>query len=143
MGIIDSRLEFADAQALTATGNSTNVIDLSLDRDMGPGKALFVVISLDVGADGTSADETYVASLTTDDNVGFASPATLASVTIPRGSAAGSYFAMVVPPVVGSNVRYLRVTLTLGGTTPSLTYSAWLTSELPRAWQAYDAPFQL
>ena len=143
MGIIDSRLEFADAQALTATGNSTNVIDLSLDRDMGPGKALFVVISLDVGADGTSADETYVASLTTDDNVGFASPATLASVTIPRGSAAGSYFAMVVPPVVGSNERYLRVTLTLGGTTPSLTYSAWLTSELPRSWQAYDAPFQL
>lgn len=141
--IIDSRLEFADAQALTASGNSTNVIDLSVDRDVGPGCPLFVNITLDVGSDGTTGDETYVANLQTDDNVGFSSAAVIASVTIPRSSPAGSTFCIVVPPVVGSNERYLRLSLTLGGTTPSLTYSAHLSSELPRAWQALDAPFHV
>ncbi|MEY2653430.1 MAG: Burkholderia virus BcepC6B [Pseudomonadota bacterium] len=143
MSIIDKRLELADAQALTASGVSTNVIDFSSDRDVGPGCPLFVHISLDVAADGTTGDETYVAALQTDDNEAFSSPSVVASVTIPRSSAAGSYFAIVVPPVVGSNERYVRLSLTLGGTTPSLTYSAWISAEMPRAWQAYDAPFHL
>jgi hypothetical protein len=143
MGIIDSRLEFADAQVLAASGNSTNVIDFSNDRDMGPGRPLFVVISLDAIAKGSAGDETYIVSLQTDDNVGIASPATVATVVIPRLSPAGSMFAIVVAPVVGSNERFFRLAVTLGGTAPTVTYSSWITSEVPRSWQAYDAPFQL
>ncbi len=131
---IDSLLEFSDAQALTATGASTNVVDLGSDRDIGVGCPLWVVITLGAAADGTTGDETYTVALQTDDNSSFSSATDIASVSIPRGSAAGSQFVIGVPY---ANERYLRLNYTLGGTTPSVTVSAHLTGQLPRKWQAY------
>ena len=130
---IDSRLEFSDAQALTATAASTNVVDLSSDRDIGPGRSMWVVISLDVAADDADANETYVADLETDSTSAFSSATTIASVTIARGTAAGTKFVIGMP---FANEQWLRLNYTLGGTTPTVTLSAWLTDQDPESWAA-------
>lgn len=134
--IIDSLIEFSDAQALTATAASTNVIDLGSDRDIGPGRPLWVVVQVDVAADGTTGDETYSVALETDDNSGFSSASSLATVSIPRSTVAGTRFLIGMPR---ANERYLRLYYTLAGTTPTVTLSAWLTDQEPASWHAYPA----
>ena len=134
MAWIDKLGEFSDAQALTATAVSTNVVDLSQDRDVGVGHPLWICVTLDVAADATNANETYTVDLQTDDNSGFSSATTLQTLTITRGSAAGSKFFMAVPQ---DNERFVRLNYTLGGTTPSVTLSAWVQLDEPPKWQAY------
>jgi len=131
---VDNTLEVSDAQALTASAASTDVVDLGSDRDIGQGKTIYLVVTVDVAADGTTADETYTVAIQTDDNSGFSSATTLTTVTIPRGTAAG---AMFVIPMPYGNERYLRAYYTLGGTTPTVTLSAHFTDQEPYSWQAY------
>lgn len=131
--IIDSRLEFSVKQALTATAVSTNVIDLSSDRDIGPGRTMWVVVQVDVALDKTTGDETYAVALQTSSAVG-SGYADIASVSMPAGTVAGTRFVIGVPY---SNQRYLGLNYTLGGTTPTGTVSAWLTDQEPASWQAY------
>jgi len=132
--LIDSRLEFSDAQALTETAASTNLVDLGGDRDIGPGRTLYVVLTVDVAADFTTGNETYAVALQTDDNVGFSSAVTLASRSI--AAAALAQGSQHVIPVTLTNERYLRLNYTLGGTSPTVTVSAWLTDQEPQTWRA-------
>lgn len=132
--IIDSLLEFSDAQALTATAASTNTIDLGSDRDIGNGRTLWLVVSVDVATDGTTGDETYQVDLYTDgtnDPVGAGS--SILTFTIPRSTAAGTKYVHAIP---NANERYLELNYTLGGTTPTATLSAWLTDQEPESWAA-------
>jgi len=131
---IDERLEFADAQAVTGSGDSTDSVDLGTDRDIGPGRQLWLVISLDVATDFTSGNETYVFNLETDDNSSFSSGTDIASITFIGANPAGTRKYIGVPE---ANEQFLQIRRVLGGTSPSCTYSAWLTSEEPTALQAY------
>ena len=130
--IIDKRNEFVASQALTATAVLTDSIDLSSDRDIGVGEDLYWVINQLTIADGVSTDETYVFTLQTDDNSGFSSPTTIATITIPRSSPAGTRWYVSLP---NTNERYLRVNVTLGGTTPSVTVQSAIVSFAPQ-WAA-------
>lgn len=121
--IMDAQLLFSDAQALTSTAASTNLVDLGADRNIGQGEPMAVMINLDVAADAASADETYTAAIQTDDNSSFSSATTLETLTITRGDAAGTkYFHVFKPDTLVE--RYLRINYTLGGTTPSVTVTA-------------------
>ena len=126
MAYVDAQLLFSDAQALTGTAVSTNIIDLGADRNIGIGVPMAVVIQLDVAADGTTGDETYSAQLQTDDNSGFSSATSVGgAVTIPRGNPAGTMF--IVPLPIGTETeRFIRLNYTLGGTTPLATVTAYL-----------------
>lgn len=130
--IIDRLLEFSDAQALTATAASTNVIDLGSDAEIGPGRPLWVVITIDVELDGTTP--TFQAALQTDDNDSFSSPTVIAESEQFSALAAGDKIVIGVPY---SNERYLRLNYTLGGTTPTVSVSAHLTDQEPGFWKAY------
>lgn len=126
MSITDAFSLYSDAQALTGTAASTNLIDHLAAGHMGSGEPMALVLDVDVAADTASGNETYVVTLQTDDNSGFSSAATVATATI-AGSAltAGSQHVLPIPP--GVNVeRYTRVNYTLGGTTPSVTLTARL-----------------
>lgn len=126
MAIRDRENLYSDAQALTVTAPSTDIIDHGADRDIGIGEPMVVVLTLDVAADDADANETYVAALETDDNEGFASPTQVGgTATIPRGSVAGSVFYIPVPPDTTFE-RFSRINFTLGGTTPSVTVTAAL-----------------
>jgi len=133
--IIDKRLEFSDAQAFTVTAASTSTVDVGVDADLGNGRPLFWVISVDVAADGVDTNETYSFTLQTDDADSFGSATTLATQAIPRGTAAGTKYVQMVP---NTNERYLRMYGTLGGTTPSVTVSSWLTDQEVESWKAYN-----
>ena len=128
---IDKNLEFSDSQALTATAVSQNVIDLGADEDIGPGEDLFAVVVVEVAPDHTTGDETYVATVQTGST---ATPTDLiGSIVIPRTAKKGDVFFM---PIASHNDRYLRMNFTLGGTTPTITVSAFLTVEEPSSWRA-------
>lgn len=121
---LDSLLKFSDAQALTATAVSTNVIDLSNDRIIGIGEPMALVVTVGVAADFTTNDETYQFDLQTDDNEGFSSATSIGSVAVPAAAlTAGD---KVVIPLGHANQQYLRANYTLGGTTPSVTVDAFL-----------------
>lgn len=122
---LDSQLQFSDAQALTATAVSTNVVDLSEDRDIGKGEPMAVVVSVGVAADYTTTDETYQFAIQTDDNEGFSSPTVITQTAAINGDelTAGT---LVVIPLGYTNERYLRINNVLAGTTPSVTIDAYL-----------------
>lgn len=140
----DAQHQFSDAQALTVTAVSTNVIDLGVDRNAGIGEPLCVLITVDVAADGTTGDETYKFDLQTDDNVGFASPEILSSRTvsalpeIPRAAAAAGFKLVLDVPNDLRCERFLRMNYTLGGTTPTITVTAQL---LPRSMVQAEAVY--
>lgn len=132
---IDSLLQFSNAQALTATAVSASNVDLGSDRDIGPGRPMWVVVAINTAADNTTGDETYSIALQTDDNASFTSPTTIATV-VPAAATltAGTRVVLGMPY---ANERYIRLNYTLGGTTPSVTVTAWLTDQEPSSWQAY------
>lgn len=129
--IIDSRTEFSATQALTVTAVSTNVIDLGQDRDIGPGRQMWIVVVFKVALAGTTP--TFQAQLQTDDNVGFATPTVSASGEQLSAAVAGKKQVIGMPY---TNERYLRMNYVLGGTTPTATVAAWLTDQEPESWQS-------
>lgn len=123
--IIDDYLYFSKAQALTASADSTSHVDFSSDRNIGVGEPLVVVITLDVAADFTTTDETYVVNLEVDDNTSFSSGVVVGSATITGGDAAGTQYVIPVPPDSRME-RFAQLQYVLGGTTPTVTLSASL-----------------
>lgn len=131
---MDSRTTLSDAQALTATAVSTNVYNLEGDINVGRGNDLYFVAVLDVAADDGDADETYVMEIQTSVDEVFTSPVELATITIPAGSAAGTIFQLRLP---NDNLQFLRVNYTLGGTTPTVTVTTFITGEAVQTWESY------
>lgn len=126
MAHLDSQLQFSDSQALTATADSTNVIDLGADHNIFEGEPMIVVINVEVAADTADGDETYAFELETDDNDSFSSATSLLSRTIDKASlTAGSQHTLAIQTEAPVE-RYLQLVYTLGGTTPSVTVSAYL-----------------
>jgi hypothetical protein len=126
--IIDRELMFSNAQAVTAAAASTDLIDLAplglaasaggspanLGRNLGVGQDAYIWISVDVAMTDASSDSTLTVDLQTDDNAGFASAATVATLlTIPAVQAAGTKFFVRVP--IARDVpyeRYIRLNYT-------------------------------
>lgn len=129
--IQDALLQFSDAQALTATAASTNTIDLfpnanGQNTNIAEGEPMCVMIAPSVSADATTGDETYAVAIQTDDNTGFGSPTTLATVSIPAAALKAGATPVFIGLPSGLYERYLRLNYTLGGTTPSVTLDAFL-----------------
>jgi hypothetical protein len=122
---LDAQAQLSDSQALSGSAASTNVIDLGADGNVGIGEPMAVLVVVEVAADFTTTDETYVVDLETDDNSGFSSATNLGQLTLPDGAAAGSRFVIGVPADSRAE-QFLRLNYTLGGTTPSVTLSAYL-----------------
>lgn len=123
---IDAQLLFSDAQAVTADATSTNVVDLGIGRNLFDGEPMAVVITVDVAADGTTTDETYEFEVHTDDNAALSSSTQLIAQAIGYASlTAGSTHVIPVPVGVALE-RYLGVKYDVGGTTPSITVTAFL-----------------
>lgn len=124
--ILDAQLQFCDSQAVTADAASANVIDLGVGRRIFKGEPMAVLLLVEVAADGTTGDETYEVEVQTDDNSAFSSAAEVCAMAIPRARlTAGSKHVIPVPPGVALE-RYLRLNFDVGGTTPSITVSAFL-----------------
>lgn len=121
--IFDKNLELRDVAdgAETSTANETGI---AFDCRKIHEYVAVVFITACVSNDG---DETYVLSIGVSDAVG-GTYTTIASVTIPRGTTG-----QVIIPLSGAlaqklddDADFVRISATLGGTTPSLTYGAYL-----------------
>lgn len=126
--VIDSLLEFADATALSvaATGRALvgNVIDLGLPpqgtvgRDIGNGKVVYLVISVDTAA--TSAGAATVSfELSSDAQAAIAVDTTetihFATEAIPKATLiAGYQRAFALPPELPVYERYLGIVQNVG-----------------------------
>jgi hypothetical protein len=123
--LLDAQLQFSAAQAITADAVSTNVIDLGVARQLGIGSQLGILICVIVAADATTGDETYSFEIQTDDNSAFSSATTLSDTDIPRAQLTLGSRHFISLPRAGLE-RYLRLNYDVGGTTPTITVSAWL-----------------
>jgi hypothetical protein len=122
---LDAQLQFSAAQAITADAASTNVIDLGAVRQIGVGEAMSILICVIVAADSTTGDETYSFELQTDDNSSFSSATTLSDTVLAASVLTiGSVHAIPLPRT--GLERYIRLNYDVGGTTPTITVSAWL-----------------
>ena len=121
----------SDAQAFTATGVSTSSIDLgdvTPKREVGTGEDLGFGLIVDVAADFTTTDETYQINVVSDTVAALSSP-TIVTEAIRTNTqlAAGEMHFFSIPPGFPKE-RFIGLQLVLGGTTPSVTVTAWLTT---------------
>ena len=138
---IDALNLLSDAQALSATGYSTDTIDNgaplsgSVYRDIGEGEQMELVVSCDVALAGTTPtlDIQFVQSA----NANLSSHDVLAAAAQVTALAAGAIVRVPVPPAVTK--RYVGARFVLGGTTPTVTVTAFLQPKKMAAKQKPDA----
>ena len=135
MSLVDARLELSSAQALTASADSTNVVDLTQTaRQVGAGRPMYVHFNVTVAADFTSADETYTFAVATGAATSLGTQ--LASRAIVAGTLVAGYnFSMAVP--MEGVLRYVGVEYVLAGTSPTITVDAYLSDQEAYSWQSY------
>lgn len=137
--ILDKQLQFSDSQAVTADAVGTNVIDLSVARNIGGGEPMGVVFVVEVAADQTTGDEDYTFDVEYATNAAQSTGRQLigrrvfesGTPTAPAQDAdllvAGFTFVIPVPTVsVGEDERYIGIRYDVTGTTPTITMSAYL-----------------
>lgn len=144
---IDKQAEFSDAQAVTATAISTNVMDLISNasgknplRDVGTGQDVYLVITTQAAATDDLSDATLTVSLESDSTENLAtSPTThfsTGALAFAAFSPVGTVLAAVKLPA-GSYERYLGVRYTVGaGPLTAGAFDAFLTTDV-QAWRAY------
>ena len=135
MGLVDARLECSSAQALTASADSTNVIDLTATAlQVGAGRPLYMHFNVTVAADFTSSDETYTFGVATGAATSLGT--VLASRAIVATTLVAGYNFSIAVPSTGV-LRYIGVEYVLAGTSPTITVDAYLSDQESYSWQSY------
>lgn len=111
--IFDKENLFSEDQAVTATAVSTNVVDLGVDRDIGKGVPVPVVIQV---TEDFATLTSLTAEIQTASDEAFSSPTVLAtSGAVPAADlVAGKQLALQYMPL--GTKRYLRINYTVAGT---------------------------
>lgn len=124
--ILDNALCVSDAQAVTADAFGSNTtIDLgAAGIDIAAGEPLAYLITVDVAADAADGDETYVFEAHESANSNMSSSDQLVAKTVARASlTAGTKIILDLP---ATNKRYQNLYYNVGGTTPTITVTAFL-----------------
>ena len=131
---LDVDLELEDgAAAITADGAGSAILDLDSTAPRTRGDIVLDVSAMDI----TTGDETYTIMAQGSSSATFASTIQeLACIRVGDGSAISSTIDVndstgrFVLPFInernGTSYRYLRLYVDVAGTTPSITFKAWL-----------------
>lgn len=111
---LDSHNAFSDADAVTATAISENVIDLVTDR-IGAGKRLEVSLSVETTFVSAALDGTLTVALLTSDAVAFGTSDTLWTMTAVAEASLVEGYVFDCPPIPDKTERYLALYYTVGG----------------------------
>lgn len=154
---VDTQTEFSDAQAVTSTAISTNVIDLfaalgggtalTADStiDIGQGEDVYVVIQTQTAATDTGSDATLTVTIESDSAASLASSPVVhfstGALAFATFSPAGTRLATVCLPA-GSYKRYLgvRYTVTSGPLTAG-NFDAFVTVDPAAPRRIYKTAF--
>lgn len=139
---VDSLAQFSDAQAVTATAISENVMDLGASpttRDIGNGQPVYLVVQTQTTATDTGSDATLTITLESDSTADLATSATVhyssGAIAFADFATAGTQFVAVALPM-GDYERYLGVRFTVAaGPLTAGNFDAFLTTDVQR--QAY------
>jgi len=128
--ILDNQTLLSDAQAITADAASTNTYDLgAANKFVAIGEPLGVFFTIDVAADAADADETYEFQVIQSANANLSSPDILIKTDttyISRSTLVAGYkLVLPIPPGLVTK-RYLGAYYNVGGTSPSVTVTAWI-----------------
>jgi len=149
--ILDKFLEFSDAQAVTASAISTNVVDLAplgngvgtnTTRDIGTGEDVYLVVITNTAATDAGSDATLTVTLESDSAVGLDSSATVhfstGAIAFAGFKDAGTVLANVKLPA-GNYERYLGVRYTVvDGNLTAGKFDAFLVKDA-QAYRSYAA----
>ena len=147
---IDTQNEFSDAQAVTSTAISTNVIDiLTADTtlDIGQGEQLYLVVQTAVTATDTSSDATLTISLESDSAAALNSSPTVhfstGALAFAAFATAGTRLVTIALPH-GSYKRYLGVRYTVAsGPLTAGAFDAFLTVNPAGVRRVYKTGFEV
>lgn len=141
---VDSQTLFSDAQAVTSTAISTNVLDLNaasnsnvpLLQDIGNGEDIYLVVTTQTTATDSGSDATLTVTLESDSTANLATSAT---VHISTGALAFAAFATAGTTIFagrlpnGNYERYLGVRYTVAsGPLTAGAFNAFLTKDVNR-----------
>lgn len=122
--LTDIHATLSSAQAVSGSAASTDYYDFGVPYDMSRGEPLCILVTCDASADFTTGDETYTFSVQADDNSSFSSATTIAAI---QRTGAQLTIGTKVPVSFHTNAeRYIRLGYTVGGTSPSGTFTAEL-----------------
>lgn len=125
--IVDAQTRLANAVAITATAVATNVYDTgAAGNDISIGEPLAVIVCVNVAADITTGDETYQFDVNESASSDLSTPTTLARRIIAAALLTAGAVHVIPIPAGSKTKRYLGLNVTLGGTTPSITYTAYI-----------------
>lgn len=134
MAYVDSQLLLSDAQAVTASADSTNLIDLGIARDIGTGADLYLVTVVDVAMTDASSDSTVTVTLQGDSTTTVTPDASQALFTIPATTAAGSvYYSKLDPGSAPLQYQYINVNYTVAnGNLTTGSFTTFITHDIQK-----------
>lgn len=146
--LLDALLQLSSAQAVTATAVSANTIDLSVVRDLGPGRSLFAVWGVDTSAAAAGA-ATVTFQVITSAAANLSSPTVVSQTdAIPKAdlTAGRKLFAQRIDPAIllaqPNGQRYLGVQYTVGtGPLTAGAFTCYITDTLPPGMEYYSSGF--
>jgi hypothetical protein len=106
MLVLDRRVLFSNDQAITASANSTDIIDLSSLRDISSGEPVIVLVQVTEAFDALTSLTITIQTSTTK------------AFSVPVSLTAGEKFLIIALP--GGILRYLRLAYTVSGSTPTV-----------------------
>lgn len=134
--LVDKKLTYSDAQAITAAAASTDVIDFSEARNLGVGEPLYIVVLVDTAFTDSGSDSTLSVALEMDSTESFTPDYTRTLFTFPALSAAGTVKIARISPD-DMDLRYSRLLYTPNnGNLTTGAVTAFITHDI-QAWKAY------
>ena len=132
--ILDANLRFSNDQAITATADSTNIVDQGVaNRDAGTRRRLYVVVVVTTAMTNTGTVDVDLQGDSTDT---ITPDASRRLFRIPAASAVGDTFIDELNPKGAVEaLRYMNLKYTVNGTVSTGAVKAFLTQDVA-AWSA-------